>query len=78
MRSAEADIVPIGKDSKKRFKESIKKEAGDLKTEQVITKLKEVTSAEQLNEKMVANFDRYIKRIQNKEKALIGERLMTI
>tara|TARA_Y100001970_G_C14247709_1_gene869518 strand:- start:762 stop:4415 length:3654 start_codon:yes stop_codon:yes gene_type:complete len=70
MRSAEADVVPIGKGSKKKFKDTIKKEAGDLKTEQVITKLKEVTSAEQLNEKMVENFNRYIKRIQNKEKGV--------
>ena len=86
LRSAEADIVPIGKDSKKRFKESVKREAGvpykdkkgnlvtdnvqGAKTDQVITKLKEVTSAEQLNAKMVDNFDKYIERIRKGEKGV--------
>lgn len=86
LKSAEEEILPIGKIDRKKLKESIKQEAGlpfknkkgeivtdDIqraKTEKTITKLKEITSAEELNNKLVDNFDKFIEKIRTNKKGV--------
>ena len=70
IRSAELEVTPVGKQSKKKFAERIVKEAGSEKTTKVVQKLKEITSAEELNEKLVGSFDNFINSIRAGKKGI--------
>ena len=72
LRNVQEEVVGKGNyhASTKKLKKKIIKEAGDEKTAQIVTKLKDITSAEELNEKLVANFNRLIARIKKGEKGI--------
>ncbi len=70
IRSAELEITPVGKQSAKKFAKRIIKEADSKKTGEVVEKLKKITSAEELNEKLVNSFDRFIESIRTGEKGV--------
>ena len=64
IRSTELEITPVGKGSGKEFAKRIIKEADSKKTSEVVEKLKKITSAEELNEKLVGSFDNFIASIR--------------
>ena len=63
IRSSELEITPVGKGSAKEFTKRIKKEAGTEKTGRVVEELKEITSAKELNEKILNSFDNFMEAI---------------
>ena len=70
IRSTELEITPVGKGSAKKFAERIIKEADSKKTGEVVEKLKKITSAEELNEKLVGSFDNFINSIRAGKKGI--------
>ena len=70
IRSTELEITPVGKGSAKKFAKRIIKEADSKKTGEVVEKLKKITSAEELNEKLVSSFDNFINSIRAGKKGI--------
>ena len=70
IRSTELEITPASKGSAKKFSERIIKEADSKKTGEVVEKLKKITSAEELNEKLVSSFDNFINSIRAGKKGI--------
>ena len=70
IRSAELEVTPVGKGSAKEFAKRIIKEADSKKTGEVVEKLKKITSAEELNEKLVSSFDKFIESIRAGKKGI--------
>ena len=70
IRSTELEVTPVGKGSAKEFAKRIVKEAGSEKTGKVVEKLKKITSAEELNEKLVSSFDKFIESIRAGKKGI--------
>jgi hypothetical protein len=63
IRSTELEITPVGKQSAKKFAERLKKEADTKKTAGIVEELKEITSAKELNEKILNSFDNFMEAI---------------
>ena len=78
VRSTEDTITPVGKESTKKFKKKILKESDSAGTTKLVEQLKKITSAEELNTKIVQSFDNYLDKIRSGERTVRAKRKGTV